>query len=98
MQMLHPDARITIMLAFVALFSTRFCAKSLSNKAAVDEARENGRELLKQYLISDNGHASGMELFSKWSRILHCLQVQAEESMAQKLTLRPERKIVKSIE
>ena len=26
MQMLHPDWRVTLMLAFVALFSTRYCA------------------------------------------------------------------------
>lgn len=92
MQMLHPDWRVTLMLAFVALFSTRYCADSLNEKPLVDEARESGREMLKHFLISSYGQASGMELFSKWSRILHCLQLQTEGAMAQKLTLLPEKR------
>ena len=51
MHMLHPDSRVTLMLAFVALFSTRYCSDSLADKPAVDEARESGREMLKQFLV-----------------------------------------------
>lgn len=83
-RMLRPDTKTLTLVAFMALFSTKF-SMELQNVNVIKYARDYGQKALVQYLTQVHGSANGIELFSKWARILHCLQGQAQISMVEGL-------------